>query len=539
MALNCISLVGKSEAGNFFADGASGRWRTTRTLNVVGYGNPPTPTTSGHLETITINGTNFGTGRIVSVRKGAGAGFGQRGLDTGVQQFDATVEIFVDGNTSLTNFSTSTITNLKYIDSFSEELSSSVGENGDFRFTHNVRVKMLKHSGAFDAIDAAQDIAEAIYNGTNYDTAIPTLGQNIAYNRAGRKFYSESYNTKTLECNFTKTYILSQKNPSTNYTVNVTTKFTVNEAGNLDVTESAEILGLNDYSSLLSALTTELGGAYTRSLNLFYQLRGYVFGSDETLFAHPVSLTKSIDIGAERANYSVVYSNNKSLDLSSAYFIEETRTRNRDSDITTICYDGQIRSFSKKRTGFDGVTIYNDRLSAISGSSDVTGYTLKNKSANITKYGKDVSYQVCFTNDPAISTSGTFRKMEVSVTDTPAQVFHREYTIPNSGQKVSRGHNVDLSTRTVTINATIPRTNETNVFYTIPNIFTYLNAIKSTLITKCIAVFTELNLTSRNPILDASFFSNNTASINSNREISVTLEYKYIIKKTNLNDKIF
>ena len=539
MALNCISLVGKSESGSFFADGASGRWRTTRTLNVVGYGNAPTPTTSGHLETITINGTNFGTGRITSVQKAAGSGFGKRGLDTGVQQFEATIEIFVDGNTSLTNFSTSTITNLKYIDSFSEDLTSSVGENGEFKFTHNVKVKMLKHSGAFDAIDAAQDIAEAIYNGTNYDTAIPSLGQDIAYNRAGRKFYSESYNTKTLECNFTKSYILSQKNPSTNYTVNVTTKFTVNESGNLDVTESAEILGLNNYSSLLSAITTELGGAYTRCLGLFYGLRGYVFGSNETLFAHPVSLTKSIDIGAEKANYTVVYSNNKSLDLSNAYFIEETRTRNRDSDIVTICYDGQIRSFSKKKSGFNGVTLYNNRLSAISSSPDVTGYTLKNKNANVSKYGKDVSYQICFTNDPSISTSGTFRKMEVSVMDTPNQLFHREYTIPNSGQKVSRGHNVDLSTRTVTITATIPRTSEQNVFYNIPNIFTYLNSLKSTLITKCIAVFTELNLNSRNPILDASFFSANNATINSNREISVTLEYKYIIKKNSLNDKIF
>lgn len=538
MSLNCISLVGKSESGTFFGDGASGRWRTVRNIQVSGYGNAPSVTSTGHLETIIINGINFGTGRIVSVQKQAGGNFGQRGLDLNVQKFDATIEIYVDGNTALTNFSTSTITNLKYIDSFSEELSSSVEENGDFKYTHNVRVKMLKHSGGFDPIDAAQDIAEAIYNGTNYDTAIPTLGQDIAYNRNGRKFYTESYNTKTLECSFSKTYILSQKNPSTNYTVNVTTKFAVNEGGNLDVTESGEILGLNDYSTLLAAITTEIGGAYTRCSGLFYELRGYVFGSNEELFAQPVSTLKSIDIGGEKANYTVTYTNNKSLDLTNGYFIEETKTRNRDNDITTICYDGQIRSFNKKSSSFNGVTIFNDRLSAIGSNPDIASFTLRGKNANVAKFGKEVSYQVCYTNDPSLLNSGSFRKVEVSVTDTPAQVYHREYMIPNSGYKINRGHNVDISSRVVTISATIPRTSESNVFYNIPNIDTYLNQLKVTLINKCIAVFTELNLAAYNPVLDMTFFSGNSASINSNRELSVTLEYKYIIKKTNLTQKI-
>ena len=538
MSLNCISLVGKSEAGTFFGDGASGRWRTVRTIQVSGYGNAPSVTSTGHLETITINGTNFGTGRIISVQKQAGGSFGQRGLNLDVQKFDATIEVFVDGNTALTNFTTSTITNLKYIDSFSEELSSSVEENGDFKYTHNIRVKMLQHSGVFDPIDAAQDIAEAIYSGTNYDTAIPTLGQDIAYNRNGRKFYTESYNVKTLECSFTKTYILSQKNPSTDYTVSVNTKFAVNEAGNLDVTESGEILGLTDYSYLLAAITAELGGAYSRCSNLFYQLRGYVFGSNETLFAQPVSTLKSIDIGGEKASYTVTYSNNKSLDLTNGYFIEETKTRNRDNDIIIICYDGQIRSFSKKSSSFNGVPIFTGRLSAIGSNPDISGYSLRSKNANVSKFGKEVSYQVCYTNDPSLLNSGTFRKIEVSVTDTPAQVFHREYMIPNSGYKISRGHNVDISSRIVTITATIPRTNETNVFYGIPDIDTYLNALKVTLINKCIAVFTDLNLGSLNPVLDMTFFSGNTASINSNRELSVTLEYKYVIKKTSLTQKV-
>lgn len=538
MSLNCISLVGKSEAGTFFGDGASGRWRTIRTLQVSGYGNAPSVTSTGHLETITINGTNFGTGRITSVQKQAGGSFGQRGLSIGNQKFDATIEIYVDGNTALTNFSTSTITNLKYIDSFSEDLTSSVEENGDFKYTHNVKVKMLKHSGGFDPIDAAQDIAEAIYGGTNYDTAIPNLGQDIAYNRNGRKFYSESYNTKTLECSFSKTYILSQKNPSTNYTVTVNTKFAVNDNGNLDVTESGEILGLNDYSTLLAAITTEIGGAYTRASSLYYQLRGYVFGENEELFAQPITILRNIDIGGEKASYTVTYTNNKSLDLTNGYFIEETKTRNRDSDIITVCYDGQIRSFNKKSSSFNGVTIFTNRLSAISSNPDISGYTLKGKNASVTKFGKEVSYQVCFTNDPSLSTSGAFRRMEVNVMDTPAQLYHREYMIPNSGYKVSRGHNVDISTRTVSINATIPRTSETNTFYTIPDIDIYLQILKPTLITKCISVFSDLNLTSFNPILDATFFAANTASINSNRELSVTLEYRYIITKTSLTQKV-
>ena len=325
MALNCVSLIGKSESGSFFSDGHSGRWRTVRNISVTGYGTAPSPTSTGNLEAITINGTSFGTGRIISVQKQAGNGFGQRGLSLDNQKFEAAIEIYVDGDTSLTNFSTSTIPNLKYIDSFSEDLNSSVAENGDFKYTHNIRIKMLQHSGAFNALEAAQDIAQAIFDGTNYDTALPTLGQDIAYNRNGRKFYTESYNTKTLECSFTKNYILSQKNPDTNYTVNVTTKFAVNEAGNSDVTESGEISGLTDYSILSSAIATELGGAFGRRNGLFYQLRGYIFGENETLFNQAISVTKSIDIGGEKANYSVTYSNSKNLDLVMAISLRRLR----------------------------------------------------------------------------------------------------------------------------------------------------------------------------------------------------------------------
>lgn len=539
MALNCVSLVGKSQSGNFFGEGSTGRWRTTRNIQVSGYGNPPNPTSTGHLETITINGVNFGTGRILSVQKPAGAGVGQRGLDAGIRKFDATIEIFVEGNTDLTNFTTSTIPNLKYIDSFSEELSSSVEENGNFKYTHNIRVKLLKHSNSFNPLDAAKDIANAIFTGTNYDTAIPDLGNSIVYNRNGRKFYTESYNTITSECSFTKTYTLSQKNPSTDYTVTVNTKFTLNEAGNTDVTETGEILSLVDYPALSTALTTEIGGSFTRCNDFFNRIQDYasdaiaVSPKIESLFPQPVSVLKSIDIGGEKATYTVTYSNNKSIDVVNGYFIEETSLRSKDSDVLTICYDGQIRSFGKKGISFNGTPIYTARLAAIIGLMPA-GFNLKNKNVTIAKLGKEVNYQVCFTNDQSVLVLSPFRKVDVNVSDSPAQLYHKEYVLPNtipgkSGYKNARGHNVNISTRTVTMNVTLPRTAGQNVFYQIPSPTTYLNTLKPLLIGKCIAVFAELGATNT---IYAAFFSGASASINSNRELTATLEYKYIFNKT-------
>ena len=535
MSLNCISLVGKSENGSFWGD-SSGRWRTKREFIVTGYGAAPSLTSTGYLETITINGISFGEGRIISVKKAGGGNFGQRGLSKDITFWEASIEIFVDGSSTFTNFTGVTIPNLAALESFSESLDSEVDDSGGFRYSHTIKVKMLKANAGFDVIEAAKDVCQAILNGTAYDTAIPSLLQDVPYTRTGRKFYSENFNLANGEYSVTKIYNLSKTNPSTDYTLNTSTKFLVTERGTVDVTESGEITSLSGYSSLSSALSSEISGSFARCGAVFSELRGYIFGSSDSLINQPISVLKTIDVGGEKANYTISYTNSKNIQQALSYSLEETHTISKDSDLLSDCREGSLRAFEKKSSSFNAITHYNTRKTAVLALMPA-GYVLKNKSATLGKFGKDISYSFCFTNDPSIRQTGTFRKMEVSVSDTPAQLFHRDYTIPNVSVITARGANVDLSTRVVTISGTLPRVSGQNVFTNIPNVaaLSFYNPIKLTLINKCLQVFSNLGITI--PVIDMSFFSSNSLSFTSGRDFSAVLEFKYVLNKSNLRSK--
>lgn len=534
MATNCLTLVGNSQTGSFYGDGQTGRWRTVRNLKVTGYGTPPTVATSGTLAAVTIGGVSLGTGRVIAVEFAAGNDFGQK--DLGNRQYTALVELFEDGNAS-SGLPANAITNLKYLDSFSEDLNINIDDDGNYKYSHTVKIKYMSAGGGFDPIVMSKTVAENIFNGTNYESLTNILGKNISYGRAGRKLYSESYNLKTNECSFTKNYNLLATNSGTDYSITVTNKLSINERGLSEVSESGSIIGLSGYTTLAAALVTEIAASYTRCNNLFNVFKGYVHGSNNALYSQPVTVQKNVDLNGDTAKYTVTYINNVSLDIANQVFSEEISMLSKQGDFYNIVYDGKFKSFNKKSSSFNGTTLLATKFSNIA-SAAPSGYKLMNKNASVNKYGKEVAYSATYTTDPSFFITGNWRKMEVSVQDKPAQVFHQEYNIPKKKVVVSQGFNVDISSRIVNVKLLIPRTLGQNVFTTIPTLSTYLNSVKPFLINKCLAVYNDFSLNSRNPVLDMAFLTNNNYRFGSNRNLDISLEIKYVVKKTSLTDSI-
>lgn len=530
--MNCISLIGKGQAGSFFADGNTGRWRNTRTIKVTGYGSVPTPTASGQLETITINGFSFGTGRIVSVEKNGGDEFGAKGL--GNQKFEAVIETFIDGDISLTNLPVGSITNLSYLESFTEDFNVGVDEQGNYKYTHNLKIKYLKAAASFDPINTAKVVANNIYNGTAYESQITSLGKTYGYNRGGRKFYNESYNLITNECSFQKTYtLLNSSNPNTDYTANITNKITINENGITEVAEQGRVIGLNGYDSAKNAVEVEIGASYDRCNQLFVACNGYLGGVSDALVNEPVEKTKTFNQGAEAANYTVSYSNARSIEKVNSFSFEQVTTYTKDADVTNLNIDGRIRSFRKKGTNFDGISLYNQKV-----PSTPSGYKLKSKTVSMNKRGKEVNFQYSYTNDPSLLEDGIFRKISVDIQDKPGELMHKEYPIPNALVLVQNLGQVALSTRSVTVNTILARTPGQNVMTSPPSLTSALQDLKGRIVSSCLKVYTDLLLQSRNPKLNMAFFTNNTFAFDSGRNLKMGLELQYVVSKSSLIDRV-
>lgn len=525
MALNCISLIGRSDAGQFWGDGNTGRWKTTRTVDVTGYGTLPSVTSSGYLESITMNGILLGTGRIISAERVGGQEFGGRGI--GNQKFKATVEMFLDGTLANTALPSGSIANLSYLESFSESFSVDGDEEGGYRYVHSITIKYIKADAGFDPIGAAKTAATAIFAGTSYETAIDSLGKNFAYSRAGRKFFTEKYNTKTNECSFEKSYSLLDRNTTTNYTLSLSSKVSITEIGAILVEERGDIIGLNGFSSANAAVTTEFAAAYSRCNALFTKTSSLANGTADSLISTPIQKLKSLNDQAQTANYTITFTNNKNLDIGNLITFEQTESFGKSGDIPTISYEGKISSFNKKSSLFNPSSLVAAKV-----PSTPVGYKLLNKKISAAKYGKQISFSYVFTSDPTFYTSGNFRRITISVDDLLGGLIHKEYQIPNSTVLVHNLGITSVSKRTVTVDTILPRAS--NVMISPPVL--PLVALKDIALAKCLSFISELGLAGvdNNMI----FFRQLSYNFNSSRSLKMTLEMDYVVPKNTLTERI-
>ena len=531
MALSQLNLIGKSQNGQFFRDGHTGRWKTNRIFNIDGFGTPPSITTTGNIEAISIGGLSFGNGRILSVEIPAGDQFGNKGL--GNHRYVATVEVFYDGGISLTNFPANALENLSYINGFSEDLSVSADENGNYQFVHTVNIDFIEAGGSFDPIETAKTVAENIFNGTDYESQIANLDKNIGYNRAGRKYYNESYNTLTNQCSFTKRYTLLRDNTTTNYTLTTTTRLSLGENGVSTITEDTQIISLNGYASLVAAIDTELDNSFGRCNAQFESFKGYFSGDSDSLIQEPTEIVKKIDVNAESATFTVSYSNAKNIDKSNGQTFSETQTLTKEGDYFNLCYNGTIKDFRRKRSDFDGVSLFSFREATVSPPS---GYNKISKNVSVNKTGKEVSYEICYSSDPSISTSGSFRKIDVSSDDQLGLRTHENYEIPNQKVVVHDAGLTQNSARTITINTVLARNG--SVFSTFPDVNSLASELESLLINDAAKVFTDYTIFGRNPNLTMAYYADHKCSLNSNRQFSVAVTFNYSFTRNNLDDKI-
>ena len=571
------SVLGIESRGEFLGEHVA-RYRTVKTFNIEGFidslGNTEgvsevqqtinnyvlsASSSDSIMEEISINGTVYGTGRIVSLDFPAG----QSAIDNQVQvgQYSAQIEMYESGDLSdvFAGGSASAALNnsgLKFIQDISEEFTFNRSENDDYDYTHNVSINFISGvtgSAPGDAIDpfgSAYNLAQVLFdNRPSYGFDI--LGNlNYQYDSKGLAYYTETKDKINGNCSYSKQLTLYPSGLTNgDYSSKITNSFEVGQDGIGYVVEKGEIQGRDDNSqgnAFLNAavgLQTELGQSYGRCSGIYDTYKNYIDDAStvylysgivqQDIMSHPNTATRE---------YSIKYTDDEAY-RNQNYIIEREQTFTEKADNTaTVSEQGTITH----RRVAGGGTLYTPTESNVKNRvqpwynkckypNAASSIKVTNSSLSLPKYGKTVSYSYTFSDSPEINLSAytnLFNRRTVSINDSLGGAVGRKYLIPNrkGNTELFQGPlQTSVATRDVVVEYQLKREASTTwADYLATN--KYLGAAKAAAIPLLYKVFADMPQVfalDKNEI----YISDVKISIQSNRTLRVSMQVTYPMQR--------
>ena len=399
-------------------------------------------TKAHNYENIIINGRDFGTGKIISISTPASVGTFDNNVRLGKHTFE--IEIYHSGDSDLYNMDGNFLTGLKSafeshhnLSDFSENFSFNVGEDSHFSYDHSVNATF--NSGEVeDPIGQAKSLAEKIFS---LDPSFGFIDSQRSgfYHASGKKTFEESYNLFNGQCSFTKnfeTFALSDENGSHfgdvghAYTYDLTHSVSTEENGTMNVSESANIKGLDEehrFDNMQNGMNILIPGAYDRCLGVFNKYSGLMLtsfpggrydrptdlqGDCSGLREHHTTLNKNFDKFSSDGSYEIAFNND--------YFysgnLQHNYTINLGYDelgIATISEDGAILDPDFRNENSDPLSLHNKFNLDTLPSGRCKAYYEKcqeidkkinevSSSVSYSKSGKSLEYSKGFTDDHSI-----------------------------------------------------------------------------------------------------------------------------------------
>ena len=494
-------------------------------------------------ENIIINGTGFGTGRLVNIDFPASSAIDENQILYG--KYSADLEVYNSGNLG-DSLEGATVPSLEYLESLSEDFSIDLDEQNVYNLSHTLDITYTSgvnsDGSALDPILEAKTLAETLFNQTpsQFSTIIPDSYGSIS--TASRKYFNENYDLINGNCSFEKNFSLLPSGMST-YSLQVSNNFSFAENGVVKVKEEGQVAPRSPefLEEAKSALAVELANSYGRCNTVYNSYKDYLGSNVGTLHNQAVQKSKNINDSEGKSSYSVEYTDD--LTYKNLNTIEErTIDLSTSDDITTVTENGTITSINSKSTDFNPYSIIPSRSTvksrcvAFYDSVMFVGnqYTLKNlkNKFDIPKYGKQISYSYSFTSDGSIfdrDTDSIFARKMITHADkigTPAQ---SETVIPNvSSTLLHTPGQTSLGTRSTSVDAQLRRSQFINNLDARPIPTSAINTTKTEALQDAYMVFANNNLIrsldrGQIYVTDASysFNSDNVFSMNVNSTFSM------------------
>ena len=531
------------------------------------------------VQPIVINGSGFGSGKILTLEFPASDSFDENQVKLG--KYSAEIETYQYA--SATGIFEMALPFQEFIDELSEDFKISLDEENVYSFNHSVGITYMSgvtdygagnplHAYKINPISGAKILAAELFNQvpTQFSTLIADSYGEI--NSAARRFYTETYDLCNGNCSFGQKFKLYPSGYS-NYSLKVTTSLQMNEKGIMSVTEKGEIIprvASYDAASNISFLETVRDAsneqidsyAYGRCSAQYNNYKNYLGINSGSLHTIPTTITKSIDSSAASLSYTIAFTDQDSIEINGGgQYVTRTITVDRKNDnVTTVSEEGQItfRGANSQNAnilntapqfGSDFYSRLPSRSTAKARCVDAyqraypsTTETLRNISNKFSAkaYKNNVTYNYVFSDDKTVNDYPTyFAQFAIKSDDKIGTVNQSTVTVPNQpieGQIVHQPGQTSLGTRSSKGDGVIRRKRFDNIISDIPAAME--SAREATAYVKPIVQRECLMFRADNPSVycpDSSqqYISNASYSFGSDYTYNMSMEITYVMQRGN------
>lgn len=455
-----VSLLGLNQSYRFL--GAGFHYSNSKQLSIEGSLNDLTALSgvSGtwsdlykvknnpNFESVTLNGFNFGSGRLLS------ASFPE-GNDVQIKNYSLTIEVFETGNLfNLTGayYSGVDFSNAQYLQEFSESFSFDKKSNWGYSYDHNASIQFNSGVGQLNAIDAAKLLAKSLFTGTN----LGFIFYSGFTNKLGKRFYTESYNTITNQCSFNETFDFDSNQG--NYSLTRTNGFSLDEAGVINVTENGVIKGIErpTYKNAVNAINSSLSGSYDRATGVF---GCYAPLNSYPLLTEPINQSRALNIFDNNLSYTISYSNNRAN--SGAFFWNYTQTLSKSNGIAVLSEDGSVvgrggdktMAYQNAKNGFASIKqgVFQRGLEFYLNNSLPTGIFIESQTQSNSPFRGTIDYGFVFTNEPVLVGTSGVKNIRITESNNNPVYLYTEFGIFNEKTIVQDQNNGTAGQKTLNL----------------------------------------------------------------------------------------
>jgi len=431
----------------------------------------------------------------------------------------------------------------QFLDNISEDFSYSLSEDNTYELNHSLSITYISGieagGSAIDPISTSKTLAGILFDQTptQFSTVIDNSYGSISV--ASRKYTNETYNLIDGSCDFDRRLVLLPSGKST-YSLRVSNSFSFDEGGIVTVSENGEIepRSADFLTEAISALDTEIANSYNRCNTVYTSYKNYLGTNAGSLNNRAVSTSKNVNNSSAKSSYSVQYTDDKSF--KNLTFLEERTTQLSESDnIVTVNENGTITSVNFKDAEFDSFSLIpsrsdvKTRCQSFYTLNDKTN-TLKNLSNKFTvpKYGKQLSYEYSFTDDPDVFDNGTFARRKVTIDDKIGTPNQTAFIVPNvTNQILHTPEQTSLGTRSVKMEGQLRRAQFTNNLDTRPNPTSAINTSKSDMLQQAYSVYANNNQIQKVGT-DTMYITNASYSFGSDDTFSMSIDAAFSMQRS-------
>lgn len=387
-------------------------------------------------DSVIINGTNFGQGRINNINF-------SEGNDVRIKNYQVDLTILSSGNLynmQGSDFNGVVLSGVHLLENFSENFDFSIALDGTYNYKQTVNVKYPKIGPLFDPISAAKNLASGLLFSTPAYGFIDTAHAGF-YTQTGRRTYTENYNKMTNECSFSENF--TQPQLSGDYAIKYTQEINTAEDGISTVSENGHIESINQ-TLPEDAFTTQKNTAYARASTL---LLTYIT-SPRALNTSYLTLRKVSNQFTNSIDYTIQYNNDPrnqntyswdyNQDISrgdECYY--KVREAGRIKGISNDCsrstqYTNALAGWATVKVGIPA------RVQSVYSTATHLSTILKPLSTSERKseHAGEVSYDYIYTDDLTFRNDQDIRRIETDISDEVPTPLTNRFIIGGVGELV-------------------------------------------------------------------------------------------------------